>query len=621
MVVSPQMSETSVGSPQYQTVNCGSISPNQSLGSPNYQQVPSPTGQMVPSPGSVDTKPQINYQITNQHQSMNNIQQQIFLQNQQQNMFQETQSQQQMGKEFINNQSLINNQSQFLQNQYDTQSGYQQMLVNNNNQDVVIKNDDDLFSDLLNMNNSNGDINTNMTTVDMLDMAEEIMKKFSSNEETSFLTTDSAGKKKKSPSSEKETDIDSLDKQMSKLNVQDKIPPSEKTNKKVIEVVPKKQSHMKEANLDIAFKVALRAAECLQDYAATGNIGLLLATHRYLLAVQNDQGDNALHTAVSNKNWEAFNTILKASEKLKPLELLNASNYAKETALHIAVRVNEPAMVGCLVSTTGCDISIPDLAGNTPLHLAAAMSHNLCLDALLFKPVNGKKDTISQAINSYNFNGETPLHLAARSGNVKSIKQLLSYGAQEHACERKRGANSLHLSVMFGRHDTAEYLLCNTGITVNAGMFDGNTALHIAAQAKDQKMCRILMAANADPFAKNLLQRRKQQSESDDEDDEDDDQEEQQINKESKKEDQSEKKNDEKKNSLKNEQVEEPDSYTPCDYAGKDKQILDILLGQSNEECSTYSSTKDSNKSSTSSSVNKLDTSYQATDSGIDISV
>lgn len=44
-------------------------------------------------------------------------------------------------------------------------------------------------------------------------------------------------------------------------------------------------------NVDVAFRVAVNAAECLQAYAATGDISLLLATHRYLLAVQNNQGD------------------------------------------------------------------------------------------------------------------------------------------------------------------------------------------------------------------------------------------------------------------------------------------------------------------------------------------
>jgi ankyrin repeat protein len=39
------------------------------------------------------------------------------------------------------------------------------------------------------------------------------------------------------------------------------------------------------------------------------------------------------------------------------------------------------------------------------------------------------------------------------------------------------------------------YLFPQTAITVNARMFDGNTALHIAVQEGDLLMCRLLMEA------------------------------------------------------------------------------------------------------------------------------
>lgn len=43
----------------------------------------------------------------------------------------------------------------------------------------------------------------------------------------------------------------------------------------------------------------------------------------------------ALHTAVSNKNMEAFNKILKASEKINPRDLLNAQNFALEVSIFL----------------------------------------------------------------------------------------------------------------------------------------------------------------------------------------------------------------------------------------------------------------------------------------------
>ena len=74
MVVSPG-SDVSLGSPQNQYPNSGYVSPNQSIGSPHNQQVPSP-GRFAPSPELCDTKPQLH--IVNQGQ-----QEQQFIYNQQ----------------------------------------------------------------------------------------------------------------------------------------------------------------------------------------------------------------------------------------------------------------------------------------------------------------------------------------------------------------------------------------------------------------------------------------------------------------------------------------------------------------------------------------------------------
>ena len=51
-----------------------------------------------------------------------------------------------------------------------------------------------------------------------------------------------------------------------------------------------------------------------------------------MLTVCNFSFFRALHTAVSNKNMEAFNKILKASEKITPRDLLNAQNFAHEVS-------------------------------------------------------------------------------------------------------------------------------------------------------------------------------------------------------------------------------------------------------------------------------------------------
>ena len=63
-------------------------------------------------------------------------------------------------------------------------------------------------------------------------------------------------------------------------------------------------------------------------------------------------------------------------------------------------------MVTRLMGTPGCDVSILDVAGNNPIHLAAALPHPACLNAILMQSINGMRSTISKAINAYNYNGK-----------------------------------------------------------------------------------------------------------------------------------------------------------------------------------------------------------------------
>lgn len=55
----------------------------------------------------------------------------------------------------------------------------------------------------------------------------------------------------------------------------------------------------------------------------------------------------------------------------------------------------------------GCDVSIVDAQGNTPVHCAAEMQSIHCLEALLTRPVNGVRSAVTQAINVYNYQGKS----------------------------------------------------------------------------------------------------------------------------------------------------------------------------------------------------------------------
>ncbi|XP_066951196.1 nuclear factor NF-kappa-B p105 subunit-like isoform X4 [Macrobrachium rosenbergii] len=562
--------DNSVGSPPYQggADNGGGMTPQFTDSQYNS---PSP-GMMVPSPSYQENTIQV---VNQQYIQQQQVQQHQQLQLQQ---HQQQQQNQQIQKQDMGFQHLI-------QGTGDTVLVQQQTLSMQPSQQVI---QDFNLPDCFSLGSLGQE-----SLLDMLEVASEQLEYGANELPGSNLKADYGGKsntkkKEKDQPLSSGQDVDEITKLVSGVRIDD--------SREQRRTQRDSGNRQTSPSVDVAFKVAINAAECLQAYAATGDISLLLATHRYLLAVQNNQGDTALHTAVSNKNVDAFNKILKACEKIKPTDLLNAQNFSLETALHQAVSGNELTMVRRLVAVPGCDVSIPDARGNTPLHRAAQLQDHSCLEALLTRPINGARSAVSQAINAYNYQGETPLHLAVISGNLNIVRILINAGAQVHMCEHKRGANPLHLCAMYGHHRIAEYLIRNTSITVEAGLFDGNTALHLAAQARDPEMCRVLMRANADPEAKNYLRRRKKVSESEEEEEEE----------ESPKKDEDEEEE---------ESEEEAECYTPLDYAGDDREILEILRREVPDEPSVPEVANEVQE------VTKLPNAQFGGDSGIDISV
>lgn len=70
------------------------------------------------------------------------------------------------------------------------------------------------------------------------------------------------------------------------------------------------------------------------------------------------------------------------------------------------MRGDELTMVRRLVATPGCNVSLVDSQGNTPIHNAASLQEPQCLDALLTQPINGARSAVTQALNAFNYQGE-----------------------------------------------------------------------------------------------------------------------------------------------------------------------------------------------------------------------
>jgi ankyrin repeat protein len=92
--------------------------------------------------------------------------------------------------------------------------------------------------------------------------------------------------------------------------------------------------------------------------------------------------------------------------------------------IHQYAEAGDAAQVAADLATNSSDLNLPDDAGLTPLHLAAAHCHTNVIALLLKK---------GASVNKKGRGGATPLHLAAQEGCVDAVTLLLAGRAKINA--------------------------------------------------------------------------------------------------------------------------------------------------------------------------------------------
>ena len=139
-------------------------------------------------------------------------------------------------------------------------------------------------------------------------------------------------------------------------------------------------------------------------------------------------------------------------------------------------------------------IGVAGCATTTPLHHAAKVGNVADVKELLAQrpQLIGARDTF----------GGTPLHVAAASGRWGVVEVLVAQGADVNATA-SNGVTPLHLAASLGHQKVAELLLAN-GADVNAADPEWKvTALHSAAGFGRRQMVELLLAKGADVNARN----------------------------------------------------------------------------------------------------------------------
>ncbi|XP_026781745.3 B-cell lymphoma 3 protein [Pangasianodon hypophthalmus] len=217
-----------------------------------------------------------------------------------------------------------------------------------------------------------------------------------------------------------------------------------------------------------------------------------LATH------QDEDGDTALHIAVAQEKEAVVHWLIHILRQAR--KDLDLYNNLRQTPLHLAVITHQPGVVEALLQG-GADPEALDRNGQTALHLCCEHQQDACLRVIL-SHLSRLPCCPSACLNSRNFEGLTPLHLAVQDGNKKLAKMLLDSGADINAVDIKSGRSPLIYAVEKSCMEMINFLVEN-GCNVNAQSYSGNTALHIACGRGEVEAVRVLLKNGADSSLKN----------------------------------------------------------------------------------------------------------------------
>lgn len=263
-----------------------------------------------------------------------------------------------------------------------------------------------------------------------------------------------------------------------------------------------------------------------KGYDAVSEILLESIPDTVALAVQMEYGaaESALLSVDKNSNYEQVIAREFTMRCASRIFFVDSENESGVTALCQAVISGERYLVESILDSHGANINKEDKKKRSPIFMAATLGHhevfhlllrrgaiwnahhecgNTCLhvaasngfeDILeaLLNPVDQRK--IVDPINNF---GETPLHFAARTGNLFSIHRLHRMGASVDKVT-EQGYTPLAYAVAYGNL-AAVQALKEKGANLNAVNYSGESILQVATKYRHTHTVAELLRLGALP--------------------------------------------------------------------------------------------------------------------------
>ncbi|XP_063822335.1 ankyrin-1 [Ostrinia nubilalis] len=226
--------------------------------------------------------------------------------------------------------------------------------------------------------------------------------------------------------------------------------------------------------------------------------------------------ETAFHVCAVAGNNDVMSEMIAHISSADVGRALNKQNNIGWTPLLIACHRGHMELVSTLL-TNHARVDVFDVEGRSALHLAAEHGYLQVCDALLTnkafinsKARNGRTALHLAAMNGYThlvkflirdhnamidvltLKKQTPLHLAAASGQIEVCKLLLELGANIDATD-ELGQKPIHAAAQNNFSEVVQLFLQQHPNLVMATTKDGNTCAHIAAIQGSVKVIEELM--------------------------------------------------------------------------------------------------------------------------------
>ncbi|XP_074548968.1 nuclear factor of kappa light polypeptide gene enhancer in B-cells inhibitor, alpha b [Halichoeres trimaculatus] len=201
-----------------------------------------------------------------------------------------------------------------------------------------------------------------------------------------------------------------------------------------------------------------------QPHAVTGEL------HDWKTQITED-GDTLLHLAIIHEAKDYIRNIIDVS---KNTDFLNTQNDQRQTPLHLAVITNQADVCKHLL-VSGCDPTLVDDSGDTPLHIACRHGNLLCFSVIT---QNCQLEHLHKVMAACNYQGQNCLHLASVQGFLSLVENMVDLGADINSKEQRNGRGALHLAVDQQNLSLVQLLL-KKGADPNLLTCGGHTPYHL----------------------------------------------------------------------------------------------------------------------------------------------